>query len=324
MQAIVSEVETKNLNIDEPLILEGGEILPQVSIKYSIIGTLNEAKSNVVWIFHALTGNSDPTTWWSGLIGEDCAFNPEKDFIICANVIGSCYGSTGPENFSFPFITIRDMVKAHQLLRDHLSIASVKLGIGGSLGGQQLLEWAVQEPEFFENIIPIATNAQHSAWGIAFNEAQRMALQNKDLEKGLETARAIAMMSYRSYGAFSNAQQDYDQRWDHFSASSYINYQGKKLRKRFTPYSYYVLSKAMDSHNISRRYYTIENALSRIQSNTLIIGIDSDVLFPAEEQQQLHQGINGSKLEILNSIYGHDAFLIETEKINANIKEFLK
>lgn len=323
MQELTLQIETKNLLIDKPVVLEGGDVLPRVTIRYTTYGTLNANGDNCVWVFHALTGNSNPLEWWGGIIGSDGIFDPEKDFIVCANVLGSCYGTTGPEDFSFPFITISDMVKVHQLLRDHLNVKQIKVGIGGSLGGQQLLEWAIQEPDFFQKIIPIATNAVHSPWGIAFNEAQRMALENPNLEKGLEAARAIAMLSYRHYNTFENAQKDQDQRWDHFSASSYLNHQGKKLRNRFTPFAYYTLSKAMDSHNVGRHYFSVESALSRVSAETLVIGIDSDVLFPISEQELLVKHIENAELKILQSQYGHDAFLIESEILKTFIKPFI-
>ena len=315
--------ETKDLVLEEPLFLEGGGLLPEVSIRYTCAGELNAQKDNVIWVFHALTANSDPFEWWSGLFGEGTLFDPEKYFIICANMQGSCYGSTSPENGDFPLLTIHDMVEAHRRLKEYLGIEKIAIGIGGSMGGQQLLEWAVQEPNLFETIIPIATNANHSAWGIAFNEAQRMALSNPNKEKGLETARAIAMLSYRHYNTYDQTQKDLDQRWDQFSAASYQQYQGYKLRKRFTPESYYTLSKAMDSHHLGRHFSSIEEALSRIKSRTLVIGIETDVLFPVEEQKLLAEGIEDAQLEIIHSDFGHDGFLVETEAIAGVIKKFL-
>ena len=192
------------------------------------------------------------------------------------------------------------------------------------MGGQQLLEWAVQEPTFFEHIIPIATNAAHSPWGIAFNEAQRMALDNIDKGKGLEAARAIAMLSYRGYSTYEETQRDEDQRWDQFSASSYQKYQGEKLRLRFDSNTYYYLSKAMDSHNVGRHAPSIAKALSRIQSRTLVLGLDSDILFPLSEQKLIADAIESARFGVISSTYGHDGFLIEVAQINQEIKQFLK
>lgn len=183
------------------------------------------------------------------------------------------------------------------------------------MGGQQLLEWAVQEPTLFETIVPIATNAKHSPWGIAFNETQRMAIKN-DPENGIATARAIAMLSYRHYSTYEQTQQHPDDRPDQFLASSYQTYQGEKLQKRFSPYSYYCLSKAMDSHHVGRGYASDVEALSKIQSKTIVIGIDTDVLFPIEEQKWLAEHIRDSSFHEVKSLYGHDGFLIEIETIS--------
>lgn len=323
MTTTLLQPKTQDYQYNEFITLESGHTLSGVTIRYTTYGKLNKAQSNVVWIFHALTGNSNPMDWWTGIFGSDAVFDPEKHFIICANALGSCYGTAGNEEDLSEWVTIRDMVAVHQKLRDFLGIKQVHTGIGGSLGGQQLLEWAVQEPHFFKNIVPIATNAVHSPWGIAFNEAQRMALENIDKGKGLEAARAIAMLSYRSYQAFDHLQKDNDLRRDHFSAASYQRYQGEKLRKRFTTEAYYSLSKAMDSHNVGRNGDTIKVALGRIQSRTLVIGVNTDILFPLSEQQQIAESIPGAKLEIITSLYGHDAFLIEYEQLNNLLKSFL-
>ncbi|NQW26913.1 MAG: homoserine O-acetyltransferase [Flammeovirgaceae bacterium] len=322
MELILTKANTKTFLIDEPVLLEGGDFLPQVTVNYTTHGILNDDHSNVVWIFHALTGNADPLEWWSGLFVKDGAVDLEKHFVICANALGSCYGTTGPSDLLFPRITIKDMVTIHQHLRAHLGIEKIKMGIGGSMGGQQLLEWSVQEPELFENLVLAATNAQHSPWGIAFNEAQRMALSDLDKGRGLETARAIAMLSYRHYKTYELTQKDEDQRWDHFSAASYQQYQGQKLRKRFTTESYYYLSKAMDSHNVGRHFVSIKNALARIYAKTLVIGIDTDILFPINEQELLAMLIPNADFRMIKSDYGHDGFLVETEQLNHFIHSY--
>ena len=209
----------------QPFLLESGAVLPQYHLAYTTHGRLNEAKDNVVWIFHALTANSDPAEWWDGLVGEGKLFDPAHYFIVCANMPGSCYGSSGPLDINpatnepyfhdFPFFTIKDMVRAYQPLKTFLGIANIHIGIGGSMGGQQLLEWAIEEPQLFEFIFPIATNAQHSPWGIAFNTSQRMAIEadNSWEEKnshagmaGMKAARAIALLSYRNYDTYRDKQ----------------------------------------------------------------------------------------------------------------------
>lgn len=310
-------------NVVNPLVLECGVTLKDLRIHYTTWGQLNPEKSNAVWIFHALTANSDPSIWWENLFMHDSPIHPDKDYIICANIIGSCYGSTEPKSFDFPTLTIRDIVEPLKQLKTYLGIEKIKVGIGGSMGGQQLLEWAVQEPEVFDNVVPLATNAKHSAWGIAFNETQRMALLNDPI-KGLETARAIAMLSYRHYQTYHETQTDTNGRIEDFSASSYQRYQGDKLRKRFNTYSYYVLSKAMDSHDVGRHFGGIEKALDRIKSNTIVIGLDTDILFPASEQELIARHTPNSSLHIINSLYGHDGFLIETNQINDILKKELQ
>ena len=167
--------------------LESGCVLPGYQLAYHAYGQLNERGDNVVWIFHALTANSDPAEWWSGLVGAGKYFDPVNDFIICVNMPGSAYGSSSPVDqnpegsepyyHDFPWFTTRDMVRAYEPLRHFLGIKKIKVGIGGSMGGQQLLEWAIESPNLFDAIIPIATNAYHSPWGIAFNSSQRMAIE---------------------------------------------------------------------------------------------------------------------------------------------------
>ena len=323
MTATAEKQRTLDYKLEESILLEGGQTLSDITIRYSTFGELNDDKSNVIWIFHALTGNSNPIDWWPGLFGED-AIDLEKSFVVCANMLGSPYGTTAPEDRSFPVFTIRDIVTLHQKLRDHLEIVNIKVGIGGSMGGQQLLEWAVQEPNLFEHIVPIATNACHSPWAIAFNEVQRMALENLDKGKGLETARAIAMLSYRHYNTFDQSQKDLDQRWDNFRASSYLRYQGEKLRQRFTSESYYYLSKAMDSHNLGRHAVSVEAALASINAQATVIGIDSDLLFPIEEQKFIAQHIKNATFHQVSSSFGHDGFLVETHQLNQILKDILQ
>lgn len=323
MQAMQQQYNLVNYKVEEPMILESGNVLQDLRIQYSTCGKLNANRSNVVWVFHALTANSNPLEWWSGLVGEGDLINPEEHFIICANMLGSCYGSTEPKDFQFPLITIRDMVKAHQALKRHLGISKISIGIGGSMGGQQLLQWAVEEPDLFETIIPIATNAKHSAWGIAFNEAQRMAMSHPDRKKGLEAARAIGMLSYRNYETYEASQTDHDDRVDAFSAASYQQYQGQKLSDRFSPFSYHYLSKAMDSHNVGKENGGLENALSLINSRTIVIGVASDILYPLSEQKFIAQHIRNSAFYSIESLYGHDGFLIETDQLSTLLKNEL-
>lgn len=329
---------------NQPFETEGGETLPSFQLKYTTAGRLNAERNNVVWICHALTGSSDFTDWWGGLFTADGPFDPSRHFIICANILGGCYGSTGPLSYhpqtgkpyfhQFPTLTVRDVIGAYDLLRQHLKIEKVHTLLGGSLGGQQVLEWAIFRPEVFEFILPIACNAAHSPWGIAFNEAQRMAIQADPTWKendpragidGLKAARAIGMISYRQYQTYQATQSEKNNEvTDDFRASTYQQYQGDKLANRFNTFTYWLLSKVMDSHNVGRKRQSISAALQTIKAKALIIGIDSDVLFPLSEQQYLADQIPGAKLEVIRSLYGHDGFLVEFEHMKKIIKHFFK
>lgn len=323
--------------------LENGSVLPGVEIAYHTYGKLNERKDNVIWVCHALTANSEVLDWWKGLFGENDLFNPKDHFIVCANNLGSCYGSTGPLSINpdskepwysyFPGITTRDMVNALDVLRIHLGIERIHTVIGGSQGGQIAQEWALKHPGIFDNVILIATNAQHSAWGIAFNESQRLAIKadrtyysNTETggQKGLAAARSIALLSYRNYNTYVETQKETNPDKLHdYASASYQRYQGEKLVKRFNAYSYVRLSEAMDSHNVSRnRNEKAEHALRGIKANTLVIGISSDLLFPLNEQKFLAKHIPGSEFAEIDSFYGHDGFLIETEKLTQVISNF--
>jgi len=324
--------------------LESGSKLPGLQLKYTTLGQLNKERSNVVWVCHALTGSSDFTDWWHGLFGDGSPFDPSKYFIICANSLGGCYGSTGPLSINpltgksfyhdFPLITNRDIVQAFDLLREHLGINRIHTLIGGSLGGQQVLEWAIQQPDRIVHIIPVACNAFHSPWGIAFNEAQRMAIaadptwKDNDVRAGLEgmkAARAIAMISFRSYVIYNQNQPEVAQeKLSNFRASSYQQYQGSKLANRFNAFSYWTLLNAMDNHHVGRGRGPVEQVLGSIKAKTLIIGVDSDILFPASEQETLAKYIPDAQLELLSTNYGHDGFLVEFEQFRNVIRKFQK
>jgi homoserine O-acetyltransferase len=330
----------KTFKYNQGFALELGDELPYLEIAYHTYGKLNEAKDNVVWVCHALTANSDVFDWWSGLFGENDLFNPKEHFIVCANILTSCYGSTSPlqtvknkQYHKFPTVTIRDMVNAHDILRKHLRIEKINTIIGGSMGGQQALEWNVQQPDLFDNLILLATNAQHSPWGIAFNESQRMAIENDSTWqlstasaglRGLKAARSMALISYRSYFAYNQTQQEIDNnKTDAYKAASYQRYQGEKLIKRFNAFSYYRLTQAMDSHNLGRNRGSIEDALKQITANTLTIGISTDFLFPLTEQRFIAKNIVNARFVEIESFYGHDGFLVETEKLTGIISNFL-
>jgi homoserine O-acetyltransferase len=327
---------------DESFLLESGELLDDLKIAYNTYGIFDPNKNNVVWVCHALTANSDVFDWWKGVFGENDLFNPNDHFIVCANILGSHYGTSGPLNTlkgeeplldHFPFVTTRDMANAHDLLREHLGIEKISVLIGASLGGQQALEWSVSKPELIQQLILIATNARHSAFGIAFNESQRLAIfadqtfGNGNMDGGrygLITARSIAMLSYRSYNGYAKTQTNPgNHTTDEFLAASYQLYQGEKLVKRFSAYSYVTLSKTMDSHNVGRKRPSVEIALQQIKAKTLVIGIESDLLFPVSEQEYLAEWIPNAFFGKIDSDFGHDGFLVENKQLTTLISDFL-
>lgn len=329
---------------NEPFQLESGQSLPELTIAYHTYGTLHPA-SKVVWVCHALTANSDVADWWKGVIGTGEVLNPDKYFIVCANIIGSCYGTTGPLStdprsgtpyyHAFPLITIRDMVQAHILLRRHLGIDQIHLLMGGSMGGYQAMEWAVTEPSVVEQLFLLATSPTESAWGIAVHTTQRLAIETDATWQesrpdagaaGLKTARAVGMLTYRNYGIMVKHQTDPDHsKLDHFRASSYIQYQGEKLVKRFNAFSYWSLTKSMDTHHLGRgRQGDVEAVLQNMQQRTLIIGISSDILCPLEEQRYMQRQLPNASLIEIDSAYGHDGFMVEGKLISEALGRWLK
>ncbi|MGJ1387140.1 homoserine O-acetyltransferase family protein [Sphingobacterium spiritivorum] len=336
-------MSSKTFKYTEPFVFENGRQIDDLQIAYHTYGKLNADRDNVVWVCHALTANSDVFDWWKGLFGENDLFNPRDYFIVCANVLGSHYGSSGPLSvnpqtdqpyyLSFPQFTVRDIVQANQLLADHLEIQKIDILIGGSLGGQQALEWAASTQIDISHLIVIATNAVHSPWGIAYNESQRLAITadrtfyaNKPDggAKGLKAARSLALLSYRSYDTYAATQAESDiEKTEQYKASSYQSYQGDKLVNRFNAYSYWFLSKAMDSHHLGRGRVSAAQTLQQLKQKTLVIGITTDVLFPPAEQQFIAQHIAGAEYYQLDSLYGHDGFLIETKTLSQIISGFL-
>lgn len=319
-------------------------MLPGYHLGYHAFGKLNADRSNVVWVFHALTANSNPVDWWPGLVGSGHLIDPEHFFIVCVNMPGSCYGSLGPLSInpltgdpyyhSFPFFTTRDMIRAYQPLKDFLGISKIKIGIGGSMGGQQLLEWAIEEPALFEHIVPIATNAFHSPWARAFNASQRHCIEldptwkNNDPQAGIEgmkVARGVALLSYRNQETYNLNQIDADlNSISSFRSESYQRYQGEKLAARFNAFSYYFLSQSMDSHQVGRGRESVIGALKKIKAKTHLIGIQCDLLFTEKEQAFLAENIPGAFLYMIPSGFGHDGFLLEFDAISSIILDFIQ
>ena len=324
--------------------LENGQSLHDIQITYHTAGELNAAKTNVIWVCHALTANSDVAEWWPNMVGDGLLFDTSKYFIVCANFLGSCYGTTGPLSVNpktgspyyhdFPLITIRDMVNAHELLCAHLGISKIFMIIGGSIGSFQALEWSIINPLLIENLVFMVSGAFASPWNIAFNESQRLAIhadptfQNKSEnagQAGLKAARSIALLSYRNAAAYNKTQHDDDSsKLENHKVVSYQQYQGDKLVKRFNAFSYYAITKAFDTHHVARNRGSIEKALSEIKAKTLLIAISSDILFFPYEMIEMQKHIPNSTFIEIDSLFGHDGFLIETEKLTKIIKQFLK
>lgn len=335
---------TQFYKYDKEFELESGVKLPSLTIAYDTYGVRNEDSSNVIWVCHALTANSDVADWWPHTVEEGCFLDPDKYFTVCANFLGSHYGTTGPlsENpetgepwyGDFPRITVRDMVRAHQLLAEYLGIKRVKLLIGSSIGGFQCLEWSVMQPDFAERAAFIATTPRTKPWASAFNESQRMAIQSdptfgeRNAEAGLDglaIARSIALLSYRGGMAYDKTQEDADPDEASFErrVHSYQRYQGEKLRRRFNAYSYVRLSQAVDSHNLGRGRGKVEDVLKQIKAKSLVVAITSDILFPPSDHQILIDNIPDVEYHLIDSDFGHDGFLVEHKQLNDIILNFL-
>ena len=310
--------------------LEGGEFLDGLTIAYHTYGELAPSGSNVIWICHPLTGNSDVQSWWGDLVGPGLVIDTNRYFDVCANVIGSCYGSTEPTHSAFPLVSIRDQVRGLIQLRQFLGIANIACLIGGSMGGQHVMEWALVEPDVVERIIPVATNAKQSAWAVAFNTAQRLAITADPTfqtnlpgggSSGLIAARAVGMLSYRTPILYNVRQGVDDQRLQNFPVETYLYYQGAKLLKRFSAYAYYALTRSMDTHDVGRGRGSTGEALRSIRAKTLVVGVDTDMLFPEGEQQYIADMIGGATYRRMTSVSGHDAFLIQQKTLGNIIQQ---
>ncbi len=317
--------------------LESGEILAEIDIAYQPFGTLNEKKDNVIWVCHALTANSDVTDWWPHTVEKDCFLDPDKWFVVCANILGSCYGSTGPMSVNpatgepyydeFPRLTIRDMVNAHILLADELGVDHIHTMVGCSVGGFQAIEWAAMQPERFDQFIFLATSPKASPWSIALDETQRMAITSDATygekrpdagRKGLAAARAIGLLSYRGPWGYNQTQQDppSDTIPTTHRACTYQQYQGEKLCRRFDAYSYVAILDAFDTHDIGRGRGGVNEALSKIKAPAIVIGITTDIIFTPEEMKELTRMLPNAEYFELQSEFGHDGFLVEHKKLN--------
>ena len=330
------------LRVNRPFALERGGELPSLEIAYHTYGTLSAERDNVVWVCHALTANSDVADWWPHTVEQGRFLDPERHFVVCANILGSCYGTTGPltpdpntgepRYGNFPKLTMRDVVRAHALLADALGIVRIKALIGSSVGGFQAVEWAVMEPERFERLVLIATSPKATPWQIAIDQTQRMAIEADATfgeprpdagRKGLAAARAIGLLTYRGPKGYNLTQQDPEPRYEEFRACTYQRYQGEKLCRRFDAYSYYTILDTFDTHDVGRGRGGVEQALARITAPTLVVGISSDLIFTPEEMRWLADQIPQSRYLELDSAFGHDGFLVEHEALNQMLYPFI-
>jgi homoserine O-acetyltransferase len=281
--------------------------------------------------------------WWPGMVGPGLLFDTDRYFVVCANILGSCYGSTGPMSVNpdtgrpwyrtFPLMTFRDVVEGLELVRRHLGIEKIRMIIGGSIGAQQALEYSIMYPGLIQRLAFLASSVQYAPWGIAFSQSMRLAIEadatfEQDIpgggSKGLRAARSIALLSYRNDTIYNKTQQDDDDRLTDFRAVSYQNYQGDKLVRRFDAYTYYHLLRLSDTHNVGRGRGGKKKALSLIKARVLSVGISSDLLFPTYEQKFLAENVEGGTYREIDSLYGHDGFLVETEKLTEVVRPFLE
>lgn len=330
-------------HFSEPLTLENGCVLPEVTVAYSVAGRMAADKSNVIWVCHALTADSRVDEWWLHTVEQGKFLDPGRWFIVCANILGSHYGTTGPLSVNpatggkwygdFPQFTVRDMVACHRRLAERLGIDRVELLIGSSIGGFQAMEWVVQCPDFARRAAFIATAVRSDAWAIAFSESQRMAIEadasfgerrDDAGEAGMAAARSIALLSYRGRPAYNLTQDEPSGgKLSGFRATTYQQHQGEKLRRRFNAYSYYRLSQAVDSHNIARGRGSAEEVLQSIKAKCLVVAITSDILFPPSAHGIMVQNIPDVTYRTIDSEFGHDGFLVEHELLDGIIKEFM-
>jgi homoserine O-acetyltransferase/O-succinyltransferase len=363
----VGVVETRYVTFAHPpheLELESGARLGPVTLAYETYGKPNARHSNAILILHALSGDAhaagfhegekDPG-WWDNMIGPGKAFDTDKYFVICSNVLGGCQGSTGPSSINpktgrpygldFPVITIGDMVHAQRYLIDHLGIEKLLAVVGGSMGGMQVLQWVASYPKRLCAAIPIATTASHSPQQIAFNEVGRQAVMadpnwnggdyyGKELpEKGLGVARMIGHITYMSdesmndkFGRrFKDNKQPFKFAPD-FEVAGYLQYRGNSFIKRFDPNTYLYITKAIDYFDLSNGKGLV-NVLTGVKSRFLLIAFKSDWLYPAYQVQEIARackrtGVDATYCE-LSSNYGHDAFLVEIEEQTHLMKHFL-
>lgn len=336
--------DTQFLRVPGDFLLESGEVLPDVEIAYRTWGDRANADDHAILICHALTGSADVEAWWPDIIGEGKTFDPARDFVICANILGSCYGSTGPVSCKpgsderyradFPSISVRDMVELQRILLDELGVDFVELVTGPSLGGMQALEWALMYPERIGSVVPIGVGGRHSAWCIGISEAQRAAIaadpnwndgyysDDAPPGQGLAAARMMAVCTYRSWRSFDERFGRDLRTQEQYQVQSYLRHQGTKINERFDANTYVTLTHAMHTHDLARGRGDYPEVLARIEQPALVVSVSSDALYPPEEQRFLADHLPNATYEVLDCAHGHDGFLIETASLGQMIADF--
>jgi len=341
---------------ENPLVLKQGGCLNYVTVAYETYGTLSAAADNVVLVAHALTGDShaashdqyDEKGWWEPLIGSGRPIDTDRFFVICVNVLGGCQGTTGPASLdpdtgkpygmNFPEITVSDIVQVQKRLLDTLGISHLEMVVGGSMGGMQALEWAVNYPEFMDTVAVIAAPAYSSPQAIAYNRVGRQAIMLdpdwKDgeyygeaaPEKGLAAARALGMITYQSEDSMEY-KFGRRTRKGQFEVENYLDYQGASLVKRFDANSYLYLLRALDLFDISTGYESFESALACIKARVLIVGVSSDILYPLHQQKELAETMRRvgvrTNFAVIDSPHGHDGFLIDVQLLRPILVDFI-
>jgi len=362
-------IQTKTATFDEPLYCESGRILQPFEVAYETYGELNQDKSNVIVVTHALSGSHHAAGtyegdrkagWWDDFIGDKKAIDTEKYFVICMNNIGSCFGSTSPQSINpttnepyrlkFPVLTISDIVKAQMRVLLSLDIKNVQAVIGGSMGGMQALCYAVEYPTYAKQIIALATTAYTRPWAIAYNKVVTEAIRNdinfkdgyydpkdiaKDGLKGLAVGRMAGHISYLSPDSMNDKfgrryvnQDGLYELFGRFEVERYLEYNGYKFPHNFDPLSYLYIVKTMNIFNASRGSDTLAQSLNKIKSKLHLIAFSGDLLFRPQEMEEIRDTMaqNGQKnvtYKLIDSNYGHDAFLVEVDKFEDYVKEIL-
>jgi len=365
----VGLVSPRDFVYASPFTFKSGQVIPGFTLRYETYGALNATRDNAILICHALSGDHHcagwhaPTDrkpgWWNNLIGPGKAVDTRRFFVVCANVLGGCQGSTGPSSVNpatgrpygrlFPFVTIRDMVRAQRLLLEHLGVAELHGVIGGSMGGMQALLFGIEYPHFTRRVLAMATTGRESAQAIAFNEVGRQAIMQDpawnhgDYPKdggprvGLAIARMMAHITYvsdasmdRKFGrrkkeTAANDPYTFDTQ---FEVEGYLRYQGQSFINRFDANSYLYITRALDEFDLAEAYGSLEAAFSGCDAETLVVGFTSDWLFPPEQNRQLalallRAGKRASYAELSTDL-GHDSFLLESEELYALVRGFLE